>query len=73
MSAQRRLAVLDETWVKLEKIWVEEGLTVRILSQRFGIPTVKINKYLRAKYGSARHNHGVSSFCAQRTKERLAG
>lgn len=44
----------EEEWAKLVKVWQEEGLSHKALSDRFGASTTKIQLYLMEKFGTAR-------------------
>ena len=41
----------DKEWEKLEKVWKEEGISVVLLSQRFGTSKSKIYRHLNKKFG----------------------
>lgn len=43
----------DSRWPKLEKVWIEERLTVVQLAERFGISRDMISRHLIDKYGTA--------------------
>lgn len=43
----------DPRWLRLEKIWLEEKLSISVLSERFGINEVLIQKRLKSRYGTS--------------------
>jgi len=43
----------DIRWPKLEKVWMEERLTLKQLERRFGIGIYSIRRYLSDRHGTA--------------------
>ena len=44
----------DPRWERLEKLWLEEGLQVKVkqLAERFGVSELMVARHLRNKFGT---------------------
>ena len=43
----------ESQWEKLERLWQEEGLSVRVLASRFGVSHAKVSTHLIDKFGTS--------------------
>ncbi len=72
MTAGRKQTLNEAAWARLEKVWTEEGLSIGVLSQRFGVNKTSIARHLREKFGTAKTRRGPSSLTVARAaKARL--